>query len=161
MAFLIDLALGLPGMSTLFIAESVVYVLLKSAMHSCKFSTALWYDKQLWSQDALQVFLQIANTGIYKKKQEKNKNQQQKQTKTQYPTAQTALFRALAFFLVKIWTLPHSVRDSWLCCSGVFFDTWLAHFKILWKCTLISDFAETSRSVQRPKQEVACEELHV
>lgn len=44
---LIDLAFGLPGMSTPFIAESVVYVILKSAMNSCKFSAALWYSKKL------------------------------------------------------------------------------------------------------------------
>lgn len=102
---LIDLALGLSGMPILFIAESVVYVILKFAMHSYKFSTALWYSKTAVIQDALLIFLQIVNSGIYKKEQEKtqkshNKSKQKKET--QHPTAWTALFRALAFFLLKV-----------------------------------------------------------
>lgn len=103
-------------------------------------------------QNALHVFLEIANTGIYKKKQEKTKKKpQQKQTKrkTQYPTTQTALFRALAFFLLKIWTLPY--QSAWfmavLLCSlfwhlaGPYKDT-LRMYHGLWLCWNVTGCAK-------------------
>ena len=58
---LIVLADDLPGMPSLLIAESVGHVILKSSMHSSKFSTALW------SKMHYIFFLHIVNTGIKKK----------------------------------------------------------------------------------------------
>lgn len=159
---LVDLALGLPGMSTLLIAESVVYVILKSAMHSCKFRTVLWHSKQLWL--FFTVFLQITNTGIYEKQQENTKNPTTKANfkKSQYSTTQTALSRALAFFLLKkVWMLP--CQSAWfmavLFCFFVLILGWpiLRFFEnVPWSLILLK-----RHSVQRPKQEIAYEKLHV
>lgn len=162
-ASLIDLALSLSGMSTPLIAESVVYVILKSAMHSCKFSVALWYSKQLWLFFTV-VFTDCKYRNIQEAAGKKTKNPTTKANKRRHNILQPRLHfleHWHSFYSKKSEFFPTSLHDSWLCCSVFCFDTWLAHFKILWECTMISDFAETSQSVQRPKQEIASEKLHV
>lgn len=99
-------------------------------------------------------FLQIANTGIKRKRGEKKKRE------GDIIQLKLNFFGGLACFLLKILTLPY--QPAWLMAVLLCSLFWhLAHIKMLWECTMISHFTETSDIVERLKQEVGYKKIHV
>lgn len=92
----VDLADGFSGM------QSLVFVILKSSMHSSKFITVLQYSKQLGSKMHY-IHLQITTTGI------------NKQTKSDIIQPRLQFLECWHRFYHKSQNFPINLCDSWLC----------------------------------------------
>lgn len=109
---LTESANDLPGIPSLFIAESMAHVTFKSSMCSFNYSTTCVPKCIMF------FFLQIANTGIKRKRGEKKKRERYIiQLKLNFLEDWHA-------FYSRSWHFPTSLRDSWLSCSVLCFDTW-------------------------------------